>query len=222
MGVVELWIRCVTALLCAFFAVGSVVAGVMAAANSPEGVLFGVGFGVFFALLAKGCLKQGPSRRTSWGSRVYDEQVRNGEYASPEIRQPVPQKSAPSWFFPAGIVSLLVGLLAFCASAVFGSGVKPGDPPGFQLLAFLVAGALNPVFLIGVPLGIYWLYQSGRSVPSRRASEDGITHGSGQGAQDQDEANPKLTHCPDCGLHVSRLAAACPHCGRPLTPENPC
>ncbi len=27
---------------------------------------------------------------------------------------------------------------------------------------------------------------------------------------------PNLVACPDCGQVVSRLAKACPHCGRPL------
>jgi hypothetical protein len=27
---------------------------------------------------------------------------------------------------------------------------------------------------------------------------------------------PNLTSCPDCGQAVSRLAKACPHCGRPV------
>jgi len=27
---------------------------------------------------------------------------------------------------------------------------------------------------------------------------------------------PNLDSCPDCGQMVSRLAKACPHCGRPL------
>ena len=29
-------------------------------------------------------------------------------------------------------------------------------------------------------------------------------------------SGPNLVPCPDCGRQVSRLAAACPHCGRPL------
>lgn len=28
--------------------------------------------------------------------------------------------------------------------------------------------------------------------------------------------NPNLTPCPDCGKYISRLAVACPNCGRPL------
>jgi hypothetical protein len=33
--------------------------------------------------------------------------------------------------------------------------------------------------------------------------------------------NPNLFPCPDCGRHVSRLAASCPNCGRPLASKGP-
>lgn len=33
-------------------------------------------------------------------------------------------------------------------------------------------------------------------------------------------ANPNLFPCPDCGRHVSRLAAFCPNCGRPLASKT--
>ena len=32
--------------------------------------------------------------------------------------------------------------------------------------------------------------------------------------------SPNLFPCPDCGRHVSRLAASCPNCGRPLTSQG--
>lgn len=32
--------------------------------------------------------------------------------------------------------------------------------------------------------------------------------------------NPRLTPCPDCQQTVSRLAANCPHCGRPLPADG--
>ena len=122
---------------------------------------------------------------------------------------PVLEKSIPRWFIPAGCVSLIVGLLAFCASAAVGGGAGPGDSPGVRMLTGLVAGALNPLFFVGFPLGMYWLIRGSRRpskpFPITKSVED----------------NPKLTHCPDCGGHVSRLAATCPHCGRPLTPETP-
>jgi predicted amidophosphoribosyltransferase len=33
-------------------------------------------------------------------------------------------------------------------------------------------------------------------------------------------SSPNLVPCPDCRRRVSRLAAACPHCGRPLSPVS--
>jgi hypothetical protein len=33
-------------------------------------------------------------------------------------------------------------------------------------------------------------------------------------------ANPNLFPCPDCGRYVSRLAASCPNCGRPLASKG--
>jgi hypothetical protein len=106
-------------------------------------------------------------------------------------------EASPSWRLPAGLISMALGLLAFCASAATGGGTAAGS---------LLAGLLNPIFFIGVPLGLYWLYQHERhpAAPSRPA-EDG---------------NPKLTHCPDCGRHMSRLAKMCPHCGRPMEPSS--
>jgi hypothetical protein len=32
------------------------------------------------------------------------------------------------------------------------------------------------------------------------------------------QPNPNLVPCPDCNRLVSRVAPACPHCGRPLPP----
>jgi hypothetical protein len=119
-----------------------------------------------------------------------------------------PKAAPPSWMLPAGVVAIAVGLLAFCAGAgLEGARGKPGDEPGVRLLGALISGGLNPLFFVGVPLGAYWLYRSGR-----RASGSTPVKG--------DDANPQLTHCPDCGRHVSRLAATCPHCGRPLAAEK--
>jgi len=108
-------------------------------------------------------------------------------------------KPAPSWFLPAGVIALIVAVLAFFASAAMGGG---GD-----LFGGILAGLLNPLFFVGLPLGIYWL----KRYASRPASET-----------PPELPNPRLTHCPDCGGHVSRLAKTCPHCGRPLGPEADC
>jgi hypothetical protein len=122
----------------------------------------------------------------------------------------------PTWMFPAGIIAIAVGVLALAFGAAHGGAeVKPDDPPGKVYLLGLVEGALNPLFFVGVPLGCYWLYRSAKgSSPISRESPSGAT------MPPSDEGNPKLTHCPDCGGHVSRLATACPHCGRPMTPDS--
>jgi len=108
-------------------------------------------------------------------------------------------RQSPGWFLPAGIVAVMLGTLGFLGSAAVGGG---GD-----FFGSLLAGLLNPLFLVGFPLGVYWLYRFGRTASPK--------------APLSDEGNPRLTHCPDCGRHVSRLAASCPQCGRPLTPEEP-
>lgn len=113
------------------------------------------------------------------------------------------KRQAPGWFLPAGVVSIVLAVLGFLASAATGG---KGD-----LFFGLFAGALNPLFFVGLPLGIYWLWQHAKSAPSYSPSPP----------TSPEESNPKLTHCPDCGQHVSRLATTCPHCGRPLTPEKP-
>ena len=107
---------------------------------------------------------------------------------------------APAWFLPAGIACLVIGLLAFVASAAVS---REGDAAGRILV-----GITNPLFFVGVPLGIYWLVRSGKG-GSR-----------GSFISTQEDVNPRLTHCPDCGRQVSRLATTCPHCGRPLSPES--
>jgi hypothetical protein len=121
------------------------------------------------------------------------------------LAEPEPkQHDCPGWFLPAGIVATILGLLAFVSSFVYGG--------GGTLAGGLVAGLLNPIFFVGFPLGIYWLRRYGERPATSHPASSSTTLSPG-------ESNPKLTHCPDCGLHVSRLASACPHCGRPLTPE---
>ena len=115
--------------------------------------------------------------------------------------QPAPRSArpAPPWFLPAGIIAVILGILAFfVGGAVGGGGTAFGS---------VTAGLLNPFFFIGIPLGVYWLY---------RYAQRGNAGSIGSDTAD----NPKLTHCPDCGKHVSRLATTCPHCGRPLGIER--
>jgi rubredoxin len=101
--------------------------------------------------------------------------------------------------FPAGVAAIVLGVLGCWGSAVG----ERGAAPEVFAAAVLVSMITNPLVFVGFPLGCYWLYRSAKG-PARRVSPP------------SEEQNPKLTHCPDCGKHVSRLAASCPHCGRPL------
>ncbi len=63
----------------------------------------------------------------------------------------------PSWMFPAGVAALVVGPLAFVASAATGaSHAKPGTADSLVFCGALLDGLLNPLFFIGCPLGLYW------------------------------------------------------------------
>ena len=57
--------------------------------------------------------------------------------------------TVPDWRRPWGIIMVCIGALAFLASAVIGG---DGD-----LATAVFAGALNPLFFVCLPLGIYWL-----------------------------------------------------------------
>ena len=117
--------------------------------------------------------------------------------------------------YPAGIIAVAVGVLAFgLGAAKGGAEARPGDAPGMIFLLGLIGGGTNPLFFVGVPLGCYWLYRSAKGSNRNTQSRDT------RSAIPIDEGNPKLTHCPDCGRHVSRLAPSCPQCGKPLTPEK--
>ncbi len=60
--------------------------------------------------------------------------------------------NAAPWMQLAGACSIALGALGFIASAGVGGGGTLGGA--------IIAGALNPLFFVGVPLGIYWLRQS--------------------------------------------------------------
>lgn len=141
-------------------------------------------------------------------------------YSQPHQAVSPVQPPAPGWFLPAGIACLMLAILAFLASAALGGG---GTVAGA-----LLAGLINPLFFIPMPLGVYWLYCVGQN--TNRSYSPPPSQVRPVAARDErqqekqphpiaDECNPRLTHCPDCGRHVSRLAPSCPHCGRPLTPE---
>ena len=60
--------------------------------------------------------------------------------------------SPPAWMSTAGGWSVAIGAIAFCASAAMGGGPS--------LEGAIGAGALNPLFFIGVPLGAYCLWRA--------------------------------------------------------------
>jgi hypothetical protein len=69
------------------------------------------------------------------------------EASFPESRLPRgKKKTVADWYLPAGIVSALIGGAAFVASASLGGGNFEGA---------MLAGAPNPLFLVGVPLGAF-------------------------------------------------------------------
>ena len=121
------------------------------------------------------------------------------------------------WMFPAGVLAIIMGLLAFVASAAMGSAhSKLGATQESLFAGALFDGLLNPLFFIGFPLGLYWCIRGKQASAGNamRSQQDRPA------APPHVEDNPRLTHCSDCGGHVSRLAPSCPHCGRPLTPEK--
>src|SRR5208282_5013167 len=65
----------------------------------------------------------------------------------------MPGKGAPPWMRPWGYVLTTLGGFAFVASAV-NECLASHDPP---LVAIIFSGLLNPLFFVGVPLGVYWL-----------------------------------------------------------------
>lgn len=111
------------------------------------------------------------------------------------------RQAAPGWFRPAGIAAVALGVLAFCAEVA--------QEHNRDVAVNMFSGMTNPLFFVGVPLGLYWLYRSLGGMPQTTGR-----------LPQADEHNPRLTLCPDCGRQVSRLATRCPQCGRPLAPEK--
>ncbi len=79
-----------------------------------------------------------------------------------------------------GICGIAVGICGFVASAVYGGG---GSFEGA-----IVAGLLNPLFFVGIPLGLWFLRSA--------------------------YAYPNLVRCSDCRNRVSAAAKFCPRCGK--------
>jgi len=75
-----------------------------------------------------------------------------------------PDESAPEWMPTAGTVAVVIGVLGFLASGAVGGGKTLGGA--------IVAGVLNPLFFVGVPLGLYWLYRAGIIGNAKRRDEE--------------------------------------------------
>jgi hypothetical protein len=76
-----------------------------------------------------------------------------------------PGNDAPQWMQPAGLIAVVIGGVGFIASGAIGGGPT--------LAGALAAGALNPLFFIGVPLGLYWLYRTGFFVGASTGASTG-------------------------------------------------
>ncbi len=66
---------------------------------------------------------------------------------------------SPAWYLLAGRVAVSMGVLAFCISAAVGYIVYfvTNSSDARVPLVILITGFLNPIFLLGVPLGFLWL-----------------------------------------------------------------
>ena len=93
-----------------------------------------------------------------------DRPVRSAPSNSPN--RTGPNNSAPEWMPTAGVVAVVIGVLGFIASGAVGGGPTLGGA--------IAAGVLNPLFFIGVPLGLYWLYRAGiiGNAPSKDVGDD--------------------------------------------------
>jgi hypothetical protein len=90
-----------------------------------------------------------------------------GAPATTEVQHPVPQSvpvappkdsdAPPKWMKPWGWFLVWLGALGFGASAYVNWRTD-------HEMAALLAGLLNPMFFIGMPIGLYWLVRSGVTV----------------------------------------------------------
>jgi hypothetical protein len=74
--------------------------------------------------------------------------------APPNTSPAPPPKTAPSWMRPWGWLLTWIGVVAFAATTYVNWNAD-------HARVGLIAGVLNPVFFIGVPVGLYWLKRSG-------------------------------------------------------------
>jgi hypothetical protein len=81
--------------------------------------------------------------------------------------KPAEAKNQMSITIPsAGVITIAIGLIAFCISAAVARIVYSGDPN--VLMLSLVSGLLNPFVFVGVPLGIYWRGRTKQPAISRK------------------------------------------------------
>ncbi len=102
----------------------------------------------------------------------------------------------PSWFLPCGVIAIILAILGFLASAAVGG--------GGNFFGAILAGCVNPLFFVGLPLGVYWLRRY-----ARNTARTGV-----------DRSTTNLMSCPDCAHLVSRRAESCPSCGCPISPPK--
>ena len=69
------------------------------------------------------------------------------------------RKSAPEWYTVGGVIAVCAGIAGFIGvAAIAGIIFSAAEAGGGTLKKALLCGALNPLFFVGVPLGVYWLY----------------------------------------------------------------
>jgi len=69
-----------------------------------------------------------------------------------------PEAPAPAWMSPFGKLVSAVGMLGFVAS-VYVEYNKQLWVKNYTAIA--LCGILNPLFFVGLPLGLYWMWRSG-------------------------------------------------------------
>lgn len=72
----------------------------------------------------------------------------------------VDPNKAPLWMKPWGVYATLIALVG-CSLITF------ANWDNYHIEANAIVFVLNPLFLVVLPLGLYWLYRSGQFEPSR-------------------------------------------------------
>lgn len=91
------------------------------------------------------------------------------EDSETKVKWRAPQP-AGEWMKPAGYTAVVIALAGFVATVCvnWGPGEYADSLATFDFVAIL-AGVLNPLFFIGVPLGYYWLQRCGEIDRIRKA-----------------------------------------------------